>query len=69
MSGLRAPLIVKTAQYRNLKTSRIYIVVDNDALHVSNNVNELVVVYRELGGDRLYVRDKYEFLVKFEKVE
>jgi hypothetical protein len=50
--------------YKNNKTGGIYDLLF-EAVNVTSNTEEKVIVYQHIETEKLYVRNKYEFYEKF----
>jgi len=58
---------VSNKKYRNKKTGKIYFLINNRIINATNaNDGQIMVLYKNENGD-LFVRERKEFLIKFEE--
>ncbi len=61
---------MSSKKYRNIKNGNLYEVIREDVINCTNaNDNQIMVMYKSLDHpELLFVREKSEFFIKFEKV-
>ena len=61
---------MSSKKYINIKNGNIYEVIRNDVINCTNaNDNQIMVLYKSLEHpELLFVREKSEFEIKFEKL-
>ena len=62
---------MSSKKYKHLKTGNIYEVIRDDVLNCTNaNDEQIMVLYKnEQSPELLFVREKNEFLLKFELIK
>lgn len=70
-TSLNTSIFMSSKKYKHLKTGNIYEVIRDDVLNCTNaNDEQIMVLYKnEQSPELLFVREKNEFLQKFELIK
>ena len=70
-TSLNTSIFMSSKKYKHLKTGNIYEVIRDDVLNCTNaNDEQIMVLYKnEQSPELFFVREKNEFLQKFELIK
>ena len=70
-TSLNTSIFMYSKKYKNIKNQNIYEVIREDVINCTNaNDGEVMVLYKsEKSPDLVFVREKSEFLQKFELIK
>ena len=68
--SLNTSIFMSFRKFRNIKNGNIYEVIREDVINCTNaNDNQIMVMYKNDNyPDKVFVREKSEFYIKFEEV-